>query len=192
MATSCPTAWCAPSGAEIGAPRAVLRLSRTGNEISGPMRQGASTGLGAPDMLSLVTASAMLSGSPSEAGTTGTESRDASSTAATAAALAASSLTSDSTMMPRPLVEMLRPLDLAWRASPASASLACKASATRGWGARCAAIVANALAAPASSAMAASARGLGLSSRGTITQLGWSGSDGGSRQSDSGSLAPCR
>ena len=100
----------AEGGRARGAERGAEVVEHRQRWSPGPIRQGARAGRGAPESVSRLTASTMLAGSPSEAGTTGTDSRDASRTAATPAALAACSPMSARTTTPRPSAEMLRPV----------------------------------------------------------------------------------
>src|SRR6266516_2814814 len=174
MATSLLTARCAASAWARCAPVAAQAASSSPGSFSGPITHGAMASRDAPAACSRATAASRLARSPSEAGTAGTASRDESSTAATPAAFAASSPPSASTMMPLAGLVIVRPLVREARASPASASRACRASAISGCGPSGEVSKVGMAAAVTALASAVSERGCGPASSGTMTD-GWVG-----------------
>ena len=121
---------CAPSGAAHLAPMAEAASSMTPVSASGPITHGAMATLVTPIAWSCAACCSMLGALSSEAGRTGSVSRAASSTAVTLAMPTASWPPTLTTMIPSADVVMLNMRTQSARASPASASRMCSASAS--------------------------------------------------------------
>jgi hypothetical protein len=163
---------CAPSGAAHLAPMAAAAPSMAAGSASGPITHGARAIRLTPMSSSRAAASSMLGLVSRDAASTGRASRAASSTAVTLAVPTASSPPTVTRMMPSAEVVMLNMRTRSARASPASASRWCSASASSALVLNTSPMRALTPVAAMASRSARNVSGCGVTSCGTITADG--------------------
>jgi hypothetical protein len=163
---------CEPSGAAHLAPTAAATPSMAAGSTSGPITHGASAIRLTPMSSSRAAASSTLGLASSDAASTGRASRAASSTAVTLAVPTASSPPTVIKMMPSAEVVMLNMRTRSARASPASASRWCSASASSALVLKTSPMCALTPVAAMASRSVRNASACGVTSCGTITAEG--------------------